>query len=218
MPRPKGTQFPPHLPTVCGEHTARAVKGAGCPAAPHPSRTAAGVLFPVMAMTILRSTGPAIPRDGRRFHAFHHPGAQHGLVHHAGIDALQPVVPPTQHVLQESDLRAGKRKMRIGMCPRADSPLRGTVNRSRAGAELYSYRHRSSRPRRKPDIESRCNPRTPNRASNRSRVAGARATSRRTAGVRQALQPRRSPALSDKHGSGGRHIVPKKKRPIQARP
>src|SRR5208337_4077952 len=59
----------------------------------------------------------------RRLHAFRHPGAQHGFIHHAGIDALEPIIPPTQHCLQEPDLRAGKSKMRITMCPRADETL-----------------------------------------------------------------------------------------------
>src|SRR2546423_1041121 len=61
----------------------------------------------------------------RRFHAFRHPGAQDGFVHHARIDALEPIVPPTQHLLQETDLRAGKCKMRITMCPWPDETFAG---------------------------------------------------------------------------------------------
>src|SRR5262245_27774665 len=60
---------------------------------------------------------------GGRLDAFRHPRAQHGLVHHAGIDALEPIIPPPKHLLQEADLRAGPRKMRIPMCPRPDEPL-----------------------------------------------------------------------------------------------
>src|SRR5262245_45115976 len=60
---------------------------------------------------------------GRRFHAVRHPSAQHGLIHDAGIDALEPMVPPPQHLLQEADLRAGKRKMRITVGPRPDETL-----------------------------------------------------------------------------------------------
>src|SRR5262249_7534127 len=60
-----------------------------------------------------------------RLYAFRHPGAQHGLIHDAGIDALEPIIPPPQHLLQEADLRAGKCKMRIAMCPRPDETLAG---------------------------------------------------------------------------------------------
>src|SRR5262245_11240300 len=56
----------------------------------------------------------------RRLHALRHPSAQHRLIHHAGIDALEPIIPPPPHLLQEADLRAGKRKMRITMRPRPD--------------------------------------------------------------------------------------------------
>ena len=59
----------------------------------------------------------------RRPHAFLHPGAQHRLVHDAGVDALQPVIPPAQRLLQEADLRARLRHMRIGMRPWPDQAL-----------------------------------------------------------------------------------------------
>src|SRR5438132_10189248 len=59
----------------------------------------------------------------RRLDAFRHPSAQHGFIHHAGIDALEPIIPPTQHLLQEADLRARKRKMRIPVWPRPDETL-----------------------------------------------------------------------------------------------
>src|SRR5260370_41438501 len=60
---------------------------------------------------------------GRRLHAIRHPSAQHGFIHHAGIDALEPIIPPTQHLLQEADLRAGKCRMRITMGPRPNETL-----------------------------------------------------------------------------------------------
>src|SRR5262245_12550622 len=60
---------------------------------------------------------------GRRSCAVRHPGAQHGLVHYASIDALQPIIQPAKHLLQEADLRAGKRKMRITMGPRSNETL-----------------------------------------------------------------------------------------------
>src|SRR5262245_30101725 len=49
---------------------------------------------------------------GRRFHTFRHPGTQHGFIHHGRIDALQPIILPTQHFLEEPDLGAGKCKVR----------------------------------------------------------------------------------------------------------
>src|SRR5262245_38836118 len=60
---------------------------------------------------------------GGRSCAFHHPGAQHGLIHDAGIDALQPIIPPAKHLLQEADLWAGKCKMRITMGPWTNESL-----------------------------------------------------------------------------------------------
>src|SRR5947199_10015316 len=59
----------------------------------------------------------------RRLYAVRHPGAQHGLMRHASIDAFEPIIPPPQHLLQEPDLRAGTRKMRITMRPRPDETL-----------------------------------------------------------------------------------------------
>src|SRR5262249_8960243 len=56
----------------------------------------------------------------RRFHTVRHPGAQHWFRHDAGIDALQPIIPPTQHFLKKPDLRAGKCEMRISMRPGSD--------------------------------------------------------------------------------------------------
>ena len=62
---------------------------------------------------------------GRRFHTFRHPRPQHRFIHHAGIDALQPIIPPTQDFLEESDLGTGKRKVRIGVPPWPDETLAG---------------------------------------------------------------------------------------------
>src|ERR1700727_3220357 len=56
----------------------------------------------------------------RRLHALWHPGAQHRFVHHTGVDALEPEIPPTQHFLQEADLRTRKCKVRITVCPGPD--------------------------------------------------------------------------------------------------
>src|SRR5262245_41838910 len=60
---------------------------------------------------------------GLRSCAFRHPGPQHGLIHDAGIDALQPIIPPAKHLLQEADLWARKCKMRITMGPRSNETL-----------------------------------------------------------------------------------------------
>src|SRR6516165_8849389 len=60
---------------------------------------------------------------GGKFDAFCRRRAQHGLIHHAGIDALEPTIPPTKRLLQEADLRAGTRKMWIPVGPRPDETL-----------------------------------------------------------------------------------------------
>ena len=62
---------------------------------------------------------------GRRRHAFLHPGAQHRLVHDAGVEALQPEIPPAQRFLQEADPRSGEGDVRIGMRPGTDEALAG---------------------------------------------------------------------------------------------
>ena len=46
----------------------------------------------------------------RRLMALGHPGAQHRLVHDARRLALQPMVPPAQHLLQEADCGPGLAK------------------------------------------------------------------------------------------------------------
>src|SRR5437764_10667158 len=61
----------------------------------------------------------------RRFHTFRHPRTQHWFIHHARIDSLQPIIPPPQDFLEESYLRSGKCKVRIGVCPRPDETLAG---------------------------------------------------------------------------------------------
>src|SRR5579862_8420578 len=59
----------------------------------------------------------------RRLYALRHPRAQHRLIHHARVDALEPMVPPAQDFLEKADLGPGKRKVRVGMCPWADETL-----------------------------------------------------------------------------------------------
>ena len=51
------------------------------------------------------------------------PRAQHGAVHHSGVLALQPMIPPTQAFLQEADLRTGLCEMRILVSPWANQSL-----------------------------------------------------------------------------------------------
>src|SRR5262245_21255425 len=60
---------------------------------------------------------------GGRLHAFRHPRTQRVLIPPAGTVALEPIVPPPQHLLQEAELRAGPRKMRIAVRPRPDETL-----------------------------------------------------------------------------------------------
>ncbi len=52
-----------------------------------------------------------------------HPGAEHRLVHDPRVDALQPVVPPADALLEEADARAGQGVVGERVRPRADEPL-----------------------------------------------------------------------------------------------
>src|SRR4051794_25696677 len=73
-----------------------------------------------------RFCNPAPPQRvvvSRRFYTVHHPRAQHRFFHHARIHALQPIIPPTQDFLEESDLGPGRCKVRIGVCPWPDETL-----------------------------------------------------------------------------------------------
>src|SRR5882724_6849345 len=70
---------------------------------------------------------------GRRLHAFRHPSAQHGFIHDASIDALEPIIPPTQHLLQEADLRAGKAARSPGALTTSPSSYRRQVSGRAAG-------------------------------------------------------------------------------------
>ena len=73
------------------------------------------------------------PRDGRR--GVLHPDAQHGLVHHARVHALEPVVPPAQRVLQEADGRSRSDVVRERVRPGPDEAL------ARARQTLQQARH-----------------------------------------------------------------------------
>src|SRR5215475_4326784 len=55
--------------------------------------------------------------------AFLHPDPQHRLGHNARIGALQPVVPPAERLLQESDGRTRYAVVRIKMGPGSDEAL-----------------------------------------------------------------------------------------------
>ncbi len=52
-----------------------------------------------------------------------HEETQHGLVHDAGVAALEPVVPPAQRLLQPADGGAGHADMRVFVRPGADEAL-----------------------------------------------------------------------------------------------
>jgi len=107
------------------EYTARAAKGAAAfTQSLVGQEQTPGLIFPALATTVRQSTGPARVMVGRRFHAFRHPRRSSlGLIHHAGIDALEPMIPPSQDFLEESDLGSGKCKVRIGVRPRTDEAL-----------------------------------------------------------------------------------------------
>src|SRR6266568_7113832 len=153
----------------------------------------------------------------RRFHAFRHPGAQDGFIHHASIDTLQPIVPPTQHFLQEADLRAGTCKMRIPMCPRPDETL---------------ARHRQSLEKAWNCILIAIGPATDgvHRALDRLVILAYR--SMLPIGITslvlqpkleeqryalQALQPHRPPAIADKHWVGREaHCAEKERGPLKS--
>src|SRR5262245_29491427 len=139
---------------------------------------------------------------GRRLYAFRHPSAQHGLIHHAGIDAFEPIIPPPQQLLQEADLRSGKCKMRITMRPRSDETL---------------ARHRQSLEQAWNCIGIGIGPATDgvHRTLDRLVILAYRSmlpisiTSlvlqpklEEQRHVRQALQPRRPPAIADKYWIG----------------
>ena len=64
------------------------------------------------------------------------PGAQRGLVHDPGVDALEPVVPPAQALLEEADRRAGLAVLREGVRPGPDKAL------ARAGQACHEAGHR----------------------------------------------------------------------------
>src|SRR4026209_1283386 len=65
----------------------------------------------------------AISRWGRRIL---HPHPEHRLVHDARLFALEPLVPPADALLQETDLRSGLGEMWIFVRPGADQLLPGT--------------------------------------------------------------------------------------------
>src|SRR2546422_4286100 len=58
-----------------------------------------------------------------------HPDTQHRLRHNPRVDTLQPLIPPAQRLLQESDGRTGHAVVRIEMCPRTDQAFAGTLER-----------------------------------------------------------------------------------------
>ena len=68
------------------------------------------------------------------------------LVHDAEVEALQPMIPPTQHVLQEADLRAGQGQMRVRWAHGPISPFRGLRAAPETRRRWYSRRS-SRRPR-----------------------------------------------------------------------
>ena len=68
------------------------------------------------------ASGPLRAEDFGR-HGLLHPGAQHRLVHNAGLDALEPVIPPAQALLQKADGRTGHAHFREIVRPGANQPF-----------------------------------------------------------------------------------------------
>ena len=87
----------------------------GCHRRPRP----AGLCYP--------APGPMRHQFGR-LDPFAHPHTQHRLVHDAGVDAFEPVVPPAQRFLQKPDRRTRARHMRPAMGPGADQRFFGRAH------------------------------------------------------------------------------------------
>ena len=73
----------------------------------------------------------------------------------AGVAALQPVVPPAQHLLQEADLRARAARNADRHAPRARSAPCAAPSDARAGAGSRWCSRRSSRRPHRPGTRSR---------------------------------------------------------------
>src|SRR5205823_14037661 len=78
-------------------------------------------------------------RRARR-HTLLHPHPIRRLVHDPGVDALEPVIPPSPRLLEEADRRSGYAVVRVVVAPRSDEtlprraqPREETGNRVRVG-------------------------------------------------------------------------------------
>lgn len=71
--------------------------------------------------------GPFLVGGGRG-HALLHPGADHGAFHDAVLDALEPVVPPADDLLEVPDGRAGLAEVGQLVRPGPDESLTGDVD------------------------------------------------------------------------------------------
>ena len=146
-----GAPAPASSPVVCGLRCSIARSATVSPAGTSPS---APSIQTALADRVRRPRALGHPAArplgvvaGRR-DALLHPGAQHRLVHDAGLDALQPVVPPAQALLQEADRRPGLAVLREVVRPRADQALARAGQRWRAAAGSRSCSRRPSRRRR----------------------------------------------------------------------
>ena len=96
----------------------------------------------------------------------------------SGVDALQPVVPPAQALLEEADRGPGLAVLREGVRPRADQALARAgqpLDQARDGVRV-AVRPAADRVDRRP--RSRRSPRTPSPGASSRRGAGARARPR----------------------------------------
>ena len=166
-------------PTVCGEHTVPRRQGRITrPQSIIGEDTGDAPLSFGGGQDCSAIHRPAVPRDMAPGHALRHPCAQHGLVHHAGVDILQPMIPPPQRLLQKPDLRTGQRRNADRHAPRVRSGPCAAPSGARANAGWHWYNHRSSRRPHRPDTGSHRSPRTPSRASSIRLAIGAASKAR----------------------------------------
>ena len=168
-PKVNGKYSPPARPQVCGE----AIEG----------RLAARARSSSISCVLIVGRRPDVFGDpaarplvvpARGAHAVHQIGAIGRIVLDAGVDVLQPAVPPAQRLLQEADAPARARR-NAGICGSTGPtmPLTGaSMPATRRGTALriavVPAADRKDRRLRSPN-----SPRRPSRASSRRRAAGA---------------------------------------------
>ena len=139
------------------------------------------------------AAGPFLVPVARR-HRIHHIEPHGRVVLDAGVDALQPAVPPAQRLLQEADRRLGHGEMRIFVDPGADDALgrRGDARDQPRHGVLVGVAPAADGERR--GLDRAKNPRRPSRASSRRRgVWCFSQTAGRNGSFSQPLEPHVAP-------------------------